>query len=330
MSIKLGRKTLGQIISDLRLATDEFTEENIPSRIITNEINEAVDEFRELSADKDHEEYMERVEVLVSQARMVTFNSDYGGFSYNKTTKVLTVDTDPDSNNAWKTPEGVAAGFDENWINAKVTLLRFKLTGGLTPMLEAYNGYVDEILTANTCKIRTNDTISNDIPLNAEEVLLGSVVVYNDVDVVDLNALGLFSKIDKIHSIESDLHYLCVEKPQKKFIGIKNPEENDNWNETIIWNRRGSLIYLHKGANINEYGTLYINYPRNCIPMVAMEDYIDVKPSNMAQIKIIVNYRLFKTLKNVKVPPQVSEAYNNLQKAYQAEMAERIAKDGKK
>lgn len=326
MSVKLGNKTLGRIISSLRLATDEFTEENIPSKVITDEINEAVDEWRELSSNKDHEEYMERVEVNVERAKMVCLNSDYGTFSYNATTKVLTVDITASANALWKMPEGMDAGFDDTWLNAKVVLMRMEKTGGVSPFLEVFTGYVDEILTESTCKIRTNDTISANIPEDVDEILLGSVEVYNGVDVIDLDALELFDKIDKIHSIESDLHYLCVEKSQKKFIGIQNEDENEAWENSIIWNRRGHLIYLHKGTEVSEYGTLYINYPRNCIAMVSRSDYIDVKPSNMAQIKIIVNYRLFKLLKNVKIPPTINEAYNNLQKAYSAELAERAAK----
>lgn len=317
----IGSHKVGKVIASIRTRLAEFTDEKYPKKEILTTINDCTDEFHELSGTKNEPEYRDSMVIPVSRAV-----SSIGGTgaSYDASDKKIVIPL-TGTGIEWINDE---SGFDDSWIGAFVVITIGNAVGGIeNPNIEApgggqrYTSIVESVPNTTSVILESTGYTLPSADLSGATLNISIQLLNNEVDTIDLSQLSNFKRIDKITTIESDLHEV-VEMQEKDFNAVSryDPAESP-YGDTIIWKRHGDILHFNKGS-LTGYGTRTMNFTRLPILCVTYNDFIDIKDTGINLLKDMVALKIIATLEaRGLLKPNTESRIGEMRKAVNDEKA---------
>lgn len=112
----------------------------------------------------------------------------------------------------------------------------------------------------------------------------GNFSVTDTSDTIDLTTLRdtiHYKNYGKIINITYGGSIPCIERSEMDFHSIKAQGALSNWKDSVIWHKRGTVIYFYKGSGVSSYGTRTVWFVRLPAKLANYSDFIDIPDSNM-------------------------------------------------
>ena len=117
---------------------------------------------------------------------------------------------------------------------------------------------------------------------------------------LDLTSL----KVDKIIKLSDSINKLVTSAPDFNF---ENLSGIDEYSESLFYNHFGETLFLFKGSDIANWGTLTLSYYRLPVLVSATTDYIDMKDKHIPLLIDKCKLELYE-LANVLAPKELSQS----------------------
>lgn len=117
---------------------------------------------------------------------------------------------------------------------------------------------------------------------------------------LDLTSL----KVDKIIKLSDSINKLVTSAPDFNF---ENLSGIDEYTESLFYNHFGETLFLFKGSDITNWGTLTLSYYRLPVLVTATTDYIDMKDKHIPLLIDKCKLELYE-LANVLAPKELSQS----------------------
>lgn len=307
----LGNKQLGKLIANIKALSSIYTEEKIPNVLIKDILNEVVDELNSISGTKDKDSYRESY-VIPQLTSVIITNAD--STSYTSSNRRLVIPASGD-NITWTNE----TEFTSEWIGG--TVVFENILRGIR-----YNSTIESVVNATTIVLSATDAYLPSADLDDDS--LGNITITLDksqTNSIPIGSMSVFKYIDYITSIEDTLTSEVIKVTEKEFNQLSRDGSYSVYANSIIWTLAGDTLKFKKGANVSVYGTRTMNIIRTPKPMTTNTDYIDVKPSVIAQVISIALYRILKAMRVQPIPGDVQEAQTNLEKQKRAFVEEKTS-----
>lgn len=232
-------------------------------------LNRAQEIAQGLVADVVAESYMTDLTPVFDSASKV--QSDYGGAGMTWTASTKTL-VSPMTTNFASTDVGKLIVFSDASNNV-------------------YMGTIATYISTTSVTVTGDNLPSADIA-NVQGVFVANTTPSGDVvDISEARILraGTQNRIKLLSTLTSNVEMVGDDELQKFRLIYYAAPHNKN---KIVWNLVGVNIYLAKGSNLSNYGTLTFRYPRLPNKLSLDTDYMDVLDGSMMQLTICVTKNL--------------------------------------
>lgn len=317
-SYRIGNLTGRQLILSILNRAQAYSEENITEPDTLAAINEVVDELAEIGSFANATEY--GMTLIVPENKYVSFAGNRAGvkltgFSYNASTRQMVVPA-TGSGLIWYG----ADIFNASFIGAYVSIT----IKGATYITE-----IESIVNNTTVVLKAFPPGEAPTNLTANELLELYISPDAQVSNIDIGTMNIYKYIDYVTSIhDSGIKRACKMLKEKEFLNIKdNNDTSSPYHKDIIWFRKGSLIFMSKGASVSAYGVRTMYFVRTPLPLESENDLIDVKPAHNGQVKALTIHRLLEKSKAREIPADVQLAFDQFMAQKKARIEELAAKE---
>lgn len=108
-------------------------------------------------------------------------------------------------------------------------------------------------------------------------------------DNIDISSFDKYQDIDKITHIEfsddrAGVYGKCTEVSEAEFGNLKYKINTSSYKDSIIWYRKGDILYFAKGIGIEDYGIRTIFYTRISTKAINYDSVLDIKDTGVNKV----------------------------------------------
>lgn len=301
--------TAGQIEDDLRERLGVYTDEDLLSELVINEINRGVTELYGFNGWADSDEYQDNISIPI--LKRVTAHT-IPGSSYDDDTLQLKLPAYETI--IWQANEDIITlesdkGFNSKWVGGSGTITDtnteidypVKITGVLDSeniSLESTNGATIPDIAAADLAVNLNTNTSKQTAN------------------VDLTMLPGYKRINTLIKVTYTIPVkkstgtvketrLALGPPNVTTKSIEGMKLSRNYANQVLWVREGENLFFILGKNLSSFGDRVLHFVLFPIPIVTEDDFLDMKDDNIPQLLDYLTVKLINSVKDqskIKMP----------------------------
>ena len=106
---------------------------------------------------------------------------------------------------------------------------------------------------------------------------------------IDITVFDKYQDIDKITHIEysadvRNQYGKCIEVPETEFANLKYKLNTSSYKDSIIWYRKGDILYFAKGSGVQDYGLRTIFFTRTPLKAINYDSVLDIKDTGVNKV----------------------------------------------